>query len=140
MVVRDARPGDAGDLAGLLEELGYPAQPEAVHERLAAVSRDSRVRVAVDDGQLLGVVTSHHMSALEQERPVCLVTVLVVAPGARRRGVGGLLMDAVEQSALEAGCGRVVVGTAHHRASAHAFYRGRGFEDTGLRFQKKLND
>jgi GNAT superfamily N-acetyltransferase len=140
MVVRDAEPGDADDLASLLDELGYPAQPDAVRERLEAVSRDSRVRVAVDDGRLFGVVASHHMSALEQERPVCLVTVLVVAPGARRRGVGGLLMDAVEESARDAGCGRVVVGTAHHRVSAHAFYRGRGFEDTGLRFHKRVSD
>jgi GNAT superfamily N-acetyltransferase len=139
MVVRDAAPRDAGDLAGLLDGLGYPAEPEAVRERLDAVSGDSRVRVAVDDGRLFGVVASHHMSALEQERPVCLVTVLVVAPGARRRGVGGLLMDAVEESAREAGCRRVVVGTAHHRASAHAFYRGRGFEDSGLRFQKRIS-
>ncbi|MGN6379555.1 MAG: GNAT family N-acetyltransferase [Gaiellales bacterium] len=138
MDVREVSPADALDVAGLLDELGYPAHPEAVRDRLAEVARDSRVLVAVDDGRLEGMVASHHMRVLEHEQPVCLVTVLVVAPGARRRGVGRLLMDAVERIARDAGCGRIVVGTAHHRVSAHAFYRGRGYEDTGLRFQKKL--
>jgi GNAT superfamily N-acetyltransferase len=81
---------------------------------------------------------SHHLRILEDDRPVCLVTVLVVASGMRRRGVGSLLMDAVERQARAAGCGRLVVGTACHRARAHAFYRKRGFAETGLRFQKRL--
>jgi len=140
MRVRDAEPGDAAGLARLLTDLGYPVEEDAVRARLAAVRDESRVLVAEEGGPPAGVVASHRLPVLEHDRPVCLVTVLVVAPGMRRRGVGRLLMDAVERDAREAGCGRVVVGTAHHRTSAHAFYRTRGYDDTGLRFQKPLRN
>jgi N-acetylglutamate synthase-like GNAT family acetyltransferase len=138
MRVREGAPGDAAGVARLLADLGFPADEPAVRARLAAVRADARVLVAEDAGTLAGAVASHRMPVLDDDRPVCLVTVLVVAPGMRRRGVGRLLMEVVERDAREAGCGRVVVGTAHHRTSAHAFFRTRGYDDTGLRFQKAL--
>ena len=138
MRVREGGPEDAAGVARMLADLGFPAEEAAVRARLAAVQADARVLVAEDDGTLAGAVASHRMPVLDDDRPVCLVTVLVAAPGMRRRGVGRLLLEAVEREAREAGCGRVVVGTAHQRTSAHAFFRARGYDDTGLRFQKAL--
>jgi hypothetical protein len=44
----------------------------------------------------------------------------------------------VERWAVEAGCTRVAVVTAHHRSDAHAFYERLGYEHTGRRYGKSL--
>ena len=138
MLVREARAEDAPALAGLLGQLGYPATPEQVTGRLAGVLAESSALVAELDGAITGLLAAHTFDAIEHEGRACLVTVLVVSTRGRGRGVGSALLARIEQDARERGCARVVVTTAHHRTQAHAFYRARGYTDTGLRFVKPL--
>jgi ribosomal protein S18 acetylase RimI-like enzyme len=75
---------------------------------------------------------------LQHATPVVRVTVLVVSRQARRRGVGKLLMERVEQIGSAAGCEFVELTSAMDRAEAHAFYRSIGYEPNSLRFRKPL--
>ena len=78
------------------------------------------------------------MTLFERDPPACVVTVLVVAERARRRGVGTALAAALEREARKRGCDRLVLGSAERRADAHAFYARLGYAHTGRRFVKVL--
>jgi GNAT superfamily N-acetyltransferase len=77
-------------------------------------------------------------SCTRSSAPAARLTALVVRDDARGRGVARALVATVEEEARRAGCDRLHVTTANHRADAHAAYRALGFEDTGRRFAKPL--
>jgi [ribosomal protein S18]-alanine N-acetyltransferase len=57
---------------------------------------------------------------------------MLVAAGARRRGVGEALLLAALDWARRAGAAEVVLHVFPHNAAAMALYRKHGFEDRGL--------
>src|SRR4051812_16160434 len=97
--VRDARPSDAGEIAQLLTELGYPVSPERLGRRLQVLAgeRATRVFVAEAGGELFGGAAVHLMHKLERGDPSCPPTPPVVAPQARRRGGGRAPVAPVER-------------------------------------------
>jgi ribosomal-protein-alanine N-acetyltransferase len=58
---------------------------------------------------------------------------LAVAPSARRRGVGGALLDRVVRDAAESGVGALYLEVRESNAVAIALYRSRGFGAVGRR-------
>jgi predicted N-acetyltransferase YhbS len=140
MSVRPAGPTDSRAIAALLSELGYPTMPEELPGRLQRLQLENQAAalVAVDGSEVVGLVTVHRFSPLHTPAQVALLTALVVAESARRRGAGRLLVAAAEDHARASGCGRIMVTTAEHRAGAHAFYARMGWEYTGRRFAKHL--
>jgi GNAT superfamily N-acetyltransferase len=140
-MIRDALPADAAALSELLTQLGYPASANEVAARLARVQRRSRVVVAVAaQGIPAGLIVLATIDALEHDLPLCMVVALVVRDRDRRRGVGAELLAEAERWAVDQGCGRIVLGTAHHRTEAIRFYRSHGYQETGLRLVKPLSD
>jgi ribosomal protein S18 acetylase RimI-like enzyme len=133
--VRRAARHDLPGLAVLLDQLGYPAGPAQIEGRVQRLDGD--LYVAADDG-LVGLAALQVMHTLQHDAPAARLTALVVREDARGRGIARALVAAVEAAAREAGCDRLHVTTAHHRAGAHAAYRALGFEDTGTRFAKRL--
>jgi ribosomal-protein-alanine N-acetyltransferase len=55
------------------------------------------------------------------------VITIDVAPGARRRGIGTILMDAIESRLAIAGVTQLRLEVAVDNPAAHRFYSGRGF-------------
>jgi GNAT superfamily N-acetyltransferase len=138
--VRRATAGDAPVLATLLAHLGYPADGADVPgrlERLRASGDDAFV--ALVDASVAGLATVHSRPVLHSARPVAQLTALVVAPEARGRGVGRVLVIEAERWARERGAERLVVTTALHRADAPLFYERLGFAHTGRRYVKQLD-
>lgn len=138
--VRPATPADAAALAPLLEALGYPAAPASVAarlERMAAFGAAAAF-VAVVDGAPVGLVTAHAFPSVHADPPAAWLTTLVVASGARRRGVASHLVRAAEAWASGRGAVRISVTSGAHRAGAHAFYEGLAYAATGRRFTKSL--
>ena len=139
--IRSAAAADAAALVPLLEELGYPASPADIAARLAGLhAPESAALVATDGGGgVLGLIGLHRLPVLHAAAPPCYITALVVASGARGQGIGRRLLAAAEEWAHRAGCSRLVVTSAEHRAEAHAFYERAGFPYTGRRFARMLS-
>jgi N-acetylglutamate synthase-like GNAT family acetyltransferase len=138
--VRRARPGDAAGVAAVLAQLGYVLAAELVAARLADIAADARsaALVAERDGRIAGLLTLHVVPVLHEPGGWCRITALVVDEAARRAGAGTALVAAAEACAREAGCARIEVTSALHRAGAHEFYRGMGFEQVSAHFLKRL--
>jgi GNAT superfamily N-acetyltransferase len=131
-VVRDARPEDAGVIAELLAELGYPTAPEDVDRRLRALGPDDLVLLA---DCTAGLIALHRVPLLAEGGALVRITALVVRSEMRGRGVARQLLEACEQAARQWGCGLIEVscGRRAERGAAHELYRGAGFTDTAAR-------
>jgi GNAT superfamily N-acetyltransferase len=136
VTLRDATEDDAGDVALLLGELGYPADPSDIPARMRAVREEGgAVVLAVDeDGSALGLMGLARHATLHSPSPAAYVTALVTAENARRRGVGRMLVEEAKRWARETGCERLSLTSAEHRNAAHGFYPSCGLPYTGRRF------
>jgi GNAT superfamily N-acetyltransferase len=138
--IREATPNDAPDIAALLDELGYPSSAGQAAERLERITVDPStwVIVAEVESELAGLGALHVQNLVERDEPGCQVAGLVVGQRFRRRRIGELLMQALEDEARRRGGKVMVLNTAHRRADAHAFYETLGYAHTGRRYKKQL--
>lgn len=140
--LRGATSGDAGDVAALLTQLGYPCEPADAAERIDAVLHNDRqaLILARDRGVVRGLLALDFMYYLPLGTTTCRVTALVVDEDAQGQGVGRLLLRDAERRARLGGAARLEVTSAGHRTEAHAFYRACGFSEGAVRFVKLLGD
>lgn len=138
--VRAASPADSATMAGLLTSLGYPTSATEVPGRLERLAGSQGIAlVALDDEVVVGLATAHRVAVLNREHDVTWITTLIVDEGARGRGAGRALVEAIEREAQASGCERLSVTTYDHLTGAHAFYLALGFDRTGQRFGKRLS-
>ena len=127
--IETARLEHAGEIARLSGELGYPATPDEIVQRLTNLSATSHAYVAVaaaPDGRLLGWMVVERHCGLESGEQAELAG-LVVSSDARRLGVGRALVAAAEAWTRAGGFPTLRVRSNVLRAESHAFYRGVGF-------------
>jgi GNAT superfamily N-acetyltransferase len=137
-VLRAAVPADALRIAQLLTDEGYPAGPSDIVDRLArAMEHDGEVLVADVDGEVIGFVAAHRIPRFEHDDEVVRVLALVVDPGVRERGVGRLLMDAVEASARGARAAFLEVTAGHHRPEARHLFESLGYDASLTTYLRK---
>jgi GNAT superfamily N-acetyltransferase len=138
--IREATPNDAPEIAALLDELGYPSSARQAGERLERITVDPStwVIVAEVESELAGLGALHVQNLVERDEPGCQVAGLIVRRRFRRRGIGELLMQALEDQARRRGGKVMVLNTAQRRADAHAFYEALGYAHTGRRYKKQL--
>lgn len=127
-MVRQMLPTDAGAIAALSYQLGYPASPEDAGRRIGALLEhpDHCVFVAESDGQVVGWIHGFHTINLESD-PFVVIAGLVVDEHHRRQGIGKALIDAVEAWSVSRNCGRVRVRCNAVRTETHRFYEALGF-------------
>jgi GNAT superfamily N-acetyltransferase len=94
-MVRSALPEDAGVIAELLAQLGYPTAPEDVDRRLRALGPDDVVLLADDTA---GLIALHRVPLLAEGGALVRITALVVRSEMRGRGVARQLLEACEQA------------------------------------------
>jgi predicted N-acetyltransferase YhbS len=141
ITIRVAAPSDAPALCELLEQLGYPATEAEIPARLAAIASypSAAAFVATNGfGEVVGLATAHLIPSVHDNEPVAWLTTLVVLEDAREAGIGSALLRHVERWAAQKGARRISVTSGIHRRATHAFYEKREYENTGLRFGKKL--
>ena len=142
ITIRAAATSDAPILCELLTQLGYPASEAEIPTRLSAVASFPRAAAFVATngyGEVVGLVTTHIFPSIHDNGPVAWLTTLVVLEDARGAGIGSKLVKHVEQWATQNGARRLSVTSGMHRKATHEFYEKRDYENTGLRFTKKLD-
>ena len=137
--IRQAAPEDAAALGRLLDQLGYPTNAAEIPKRLESVHARPGTTVLVaegENGDVVGVVTVHLFPTLHTNEPAAWLTAVVVEEKSRGQGVGSALVARAEEWAAEHGALRISLTSALHRESAHAFYKARDYEHTGVRLTK----
>lgn len=137
LAVRAARPADGAAIAALLATTGFAASEAEIAARLPGLKKEPPL--VAEQGAVIGLLTWHVTPVLHRPYPVGRITMLEVAEGERRRGVGRALVDAACERLRAKGCGLVEVTSNVSLSRAHAFYRELGFERTSYRFAKKLD-
>lgn len=139
--IRPAEAQDAEAIAEMLGQLGYPAAPSNVRDRIRRMGGDTGAAVLVveEDGVVCGMATLQVVPVLHEDSPRGQLTALVVSETYRRRGIGEALVAHAERLAARQGVTGIVVTTANHRAEAHAFYERLGYAWTGRRYAKQLD-
>jgi GNAT superfamily N-acetyltransferase len=140
--IHTCKPEDAVAVSVLLGELGYEVSAQAAVERMRRLNDTGLdpMFLAVDDGRPLGLIALHRCHMIQYSTPVARITALVVRRGARRRGIGRLLIDHALCWAAQQACELVELTSPLSREEAHTFYRDLGFEPNSLRFRKMLRE
>ena len=140
LVLRAPQAVDAGAIASLLGQLGYPATARDIPDRLAAFGAGpaSAAWVAELDGAVVGLATAHVIRSLHKTDVVAMLTMLVVEEHARGKGVGRAMVQSAEAWAVAHGASAISLTSALRRTDAHDFYKRLGYEHTGVRLAKVL--
>lgn len=138
--LREVKSEDAGTLAELMNELGYPTSVDEMAGRLRSIARDNAYHtvVAVSGARVVGVIGLGLAHFYERNGDYVRILVLSVSPDHRGAGVGTMLLESAEKWARNAGASTVFVNSGNQRTEAHAFYTNHGYRQTGLRFVKSL--
>lgn len=137
LAVRPARPADSAAIAALLANTRFAASEAEISARLPDLKKEPPL--VAEQGSVVGFLTWHVTPVLHRPAPVGRITMLEVAQGERRRGVGRALVEAACERLRAKGCGLVEVTSNADLSGAHAFYRKLGFERTSYRFAKPLD-
>jgi aminoglycoside 6'-N-acetyltransferase I len=135
--IRRAQVADAPFLAELLAAAGLPTAPALLAERLEAGRQEGLCLLASEWGPPSGVMVLHWTAPLHAPS-TAFVSLLLVAPEARRRGVGRMLLKAGAQAARSAGCDRLELVASPTAQELAAFCRETGFEAVGEAWRRPL--
>jgi GNAT superfamily N-acetyltransferase len=129
--VRPVNPDDASAVAGLLEQLGYPADESGVRDRIAAWADDDRggAFAATIGDRLVGCAAIYVVPFFERPGSRARLVALVVDGEHRKRGIGRLLVGQAHEFARRRGAVEIEVTSRRERADADRFYTGLGFSD-----------
>lgn len=140
--IRLGRVDDAGALAELNGQLGYPTTVAELRERLGPIlaSEEDALLVAADDAdQPIGWVHVAIERGLEASFAAGLRG-LVVDEAHRSRRLGHVLLEAAEDWARQRGCRVLTLRSRVTRERAHRFYEREGYRltKTSRVFEKEL--
>jgi predicted N-acetyltransferase YhbS len=136
--VRRARATDAQRISELIAQLGFDASAEMVSSNLAALGDREPWPLVAEADEVIGCISLSIMHVLHRPSPVGRLSMLVVAPAWRGKGVGRALVERAIDELRQAGCDLCEVTSNQALPEAHAFYERLGFEATSLRFARGL--
>jgi ribosomal protein S18 acetylase RimI-like enzyme len=134
--VREARLEDLDAIVSLMDQLKRAtSQHDAVTTAGVRTSLQTMLRfpeiyrnyLAVENEEVLGVVSLLLYKTLLHAGGTALINELVVAEEARGRGIGRKLVEAAAAAAREQGMDEIEVGTEVENYAARGFYRSVGF-------------
>jgi ribosomal protein S18 acetylase RimI-like enzyme len=151
VIVRPYEPRDREAVLSLAERLQEGVAPwrdapavraavtEWVRDAVDSDTSESRaVFVTEEDGEVVGFVTASTRRHFAGELDV-YVGELVVDRKAEGRGIGRMLMAAVEDWGREQGLAHISLDTGAANAHARAFYRALGYEEEDVKLTKPLH-
>lgn len=144
VTIREISIDDAAAAAGLCAQLGYPATPAEMADRVRGIASqpDHAVYVACEStGAVIGWIDVSLVRHLQVET-YAEIGGLIVSSAHRSAGAGRALVAAAEQWAAQKGLRRIVVRSNISRDRAHAFYLREGYQrvKTSASFAKIIAD
>lgn len=137
--IRAATGVDTPGIAGLMDAGGISVSAADLAERLQCVLQaGGTVLVALEWGPPSGIVVLHRHRTLAAARPVAEITMLLVHPDDRRKGLGRLLLKAAARAARQAGCETLRLCAALDRRDLRDFCRTNGFAGDDACFTRSL--
>ena len=129
----------ASEVAELLGQLGYPSEPEAIGEKISALStsKTDYIWVAQSRGKVVGLLAFHVAPLLHAPGNLGRITALVVDENFRDKGIGKLLVETAEKWAWDRECTRIELTSGDQRSRAHQFYQNLGYAMESKRFIKR---
>jgi GNAT superfamily N-acetyltransferase len=120
---------DAGAVAELSGQLGYPAAADRMAARFRELAHDADAVILVaetPDGAVAGWIHICGRRTLESD-PCAEIAGLIVDATRRRQGIGRRLVEAAEAWSRKRGYTHLRVRSNVARDAAHVFYPGLGF-------------
>jgi GNAT superfamily N-acetyltransferase len=140
--IREANISDAASIARLSGQLGYPATPEELEERLLSILQKKKHRVYVAELPDKLVVGWIHVFGTQYLMAESLAEVggLIVDESNRGHGIGRALVETAEEWAVTMGYRYLRIRSNIIRTEAHRFYKRMGYNwaKTSLVFVKSL--
>ena len=129
MPIRRCRLTDAGAVAELATELGYPTDATQAGARLAYLlgRAEDAIFAAEEAGAVVGWLHAREMRELESE-PCGEIAGLIVAAPRRGQGFGKALVQAALAWAAERGLATMRVRSNVVRQDTHRWYQAAGFK------------
>lgn len=138
LTLRTAGPEDAGRIAELLTDEGYPVAPTDIAARVVRFGAgDTAVIVAEQGGEVLGFIALAAVPRFEHDDRFVRVLAVIVDAGARERGVGHRLMAEAESYGREHGAAFVEITAGHHRPEARQLYESLGYDGSVTAYLRK---
>jgi len=126
--IRRIAEADAGVVAALAGELGYPNETEAIRVRIRAIGESDLLLVAVDAGdRAIGFIQAHRVCIIEVGFRVEILG-LIVSSSARRSGIARGLIEEAEAWAKSIDADAISVRSNTKRIEAHLFYPALGYK------------
>ena len=137
--IRAVGPQEAAGVSELLHLAAIEIAPQAVGQQLEAI-REGRgtALVALAWGPPSGLVVLHWYRTLLSAAPRATISLLLVAPDERRRGIGRLLVKAAAQAARTAGCDVLELGATGGQPDLAGFCLATGFAAAGATYVRPL--
>lgn len=129
VTIRRMKTEDAGDVARLAEQLGYPNSLEQVRHRIGSIidSQQDEAFIAVsEDGVVAGWIHVFAAMRLESE-PFAEIGGIIIDSEYRSRGIGKKLLEHAENWAARNYLTKLRVRSRISRKDAHRFFRSFGF-------------
>ena len=123
-------------IKALTKSLPTP-QWSVLFQALLAGSR-GEVLVAEEAGAILGVATASYNLAIRYGSEYAQLEELMVAPAARGKNVGGLLVEAVVDRARTRGCFEIGLYLLEATERNRPFYEKYGFRHVGSEMRQRL--
>lgn len=138
--IRKANLEDGAQVAGLLEELGYPNKPAFIRLKIEVLAKSDKDTVLVSEmeGKVLGTAHLHVAEMLHEPGHIGRIMAIAVKNEHQRSGIGRALMASLEIIAQEAGCVSLEITGNIHRGGAQEFYKNLGYGEESKRFVKIL--
>lgn len=144
ILIREYNPSDINVLAELMGDLGYPTSLGDMSRRMSNIESNPYcfTFVATWKEQVVGMIGVRLLINYEIDDSVTQISALVVNKEYQGRGIGKSLLNFIEEWSRSKGSNILYLtsGTKEERKPAHEFYKEMGFELTGYRFIKNLEN
>jgi ribosomal-protein-alanine N-acetyltransferase len=126
--IRPGRIGDAEVVFNIAKQSGLGSRLPMAHFKALESKEENFALIQESDGVISGFISGRQVALEEAE-----VLEFAVVPGARRKGIGGALLDAFLGQVAANGARKVFLEVRKSSSAAITLYESRGFTRMGLR-------